>query len=481
MPPRHSIAGLALALVVGLRACIACPVALAAQTSVTPCTEHNPMSESFLGCIRSLIDGTQKANPTGDSFLAEPVRGLLEKLAKAEGYQGTATDLDELKRWSLDLKRDPMSNRNAIAVLDNAIASHSSEIRVAVSTRTTAKNVDPGTNVHPEFVRQKLAFLTSEKAKFYDRGPFEVVRRSLLATAFEEAYFLEWRDGKSDNVNLRNAIQVVDELLARYNSREYDYLRIRQQTLHINSHLFWRVSLLFAMGEKSEAVEILRDLALNNRQFGLETTNPGHVYVYRVFSRPYEIKVLLGADSDGGRKVEINDPWLLKRFYNPAQLAVVACTRIESAGGTRGVEEFSRTVSDLVFSDYYVVAASADDPTKLQRLDSAIRRIVDSKGLQEEYTRLLKDVISQGGEIPNMMKLGARLCGVEDTVLQQIYSPFQFRSEIKHIKNTDFLVFGGRLNATQARTISDFLNLSVFPKLQEKLEAAYIARMRIDQ
>jgi hypothetical protein len=93
----------------------------------------------------------------------------------------------------------------------------------------------------------------------------------------------------------------------------------------------------------------------------------------------------------------------------------------------------------------------------------------------------LKDVISQGGEIPNMMKLGARLCGVEDTVLQQIYSPFQFRSEIKHIKNTDFLVFGGRLNATQARTISDFLNLSVFPKLQEKLEAAYIARMRIDQ
>ena len=69
MPPRHSIAGLALALVVGLRACIACPVALAAQTSVTPCTEHNPMSESFLGCIRSLIDGTQKANPTGDFFL----------------------------------------------------------------------------------------------------------------------------------------------------------------------------------------------------------------------------------------------------------------------------------------------------------------------------------------------------------------------------------------------------------------------------
>lgn len=480
----HVIERLTLGLLVVLAGWAAAPPISAAQEISIGCTEHAPVSESFIRCVRAIMEHLEKDIPIDQAVLAQPLRGLLEQVAKAQPYRGAAADLDEFKRRSLELKRDPVSNRDAITVLDNAIASHADEIRAAISTQAIAAQASPGTNIHPDFVKQKLAFLASDRARFYDRGPFEMVRRSLLATALEEDYFLERVSKGTDNGRLRSAILVLDELMDRYTRPQaYPHLSIRQRNSQINTHLFWRASLLFALGEKSDMVSNLRDLVLNNRQFGLETREPGHVYIYRVFSLPYEMRVQPDLGADGGRKIEINDPGLLKRYYNPAQLALAACAHIDIAG-LQGIQKFIRAVSDLRFNDYYVVVGTADDPTKLQQLEAMVHRTFDDKTRR----KLSAIVTTQAGEFPTMIRHGAKSCGIDDTVLNDIYSSFEFRSEIKRIERPEnkpakkqdyYLLLAGRLNETQARTISEFLNTTLLSPL--KLENAYIARMRIDQ
>ena len=145
----------------------------------------------LLNCAASLIDAAKASGELG-----EPLRKALDSLGATEGYGGASADLEKFKGWAKELKdRDPVANRLTIAALDNAIASHKDEIRTAVSVRAAARQAlengqSEGDNIQPIFVQRKLTFLDSDRAKFYDRGPFEVARLSLLASAIEEHYFL---------------------------------------------------------------------------------------------------------------------------------------------------------------------------------------------------------------------------------------------------------------------------------------------------
>jgi hypothetical protein len=488
-PCGHAIRGIAFVLAMGFAACVTWSAAATAQDVAARCADPNPMSENFLACVRGLLEGKS----TAQAVLAEPLRGRLGQLAQAQGYRGAAGDLDELKRRSTELKGNPAANRDAINVLDSAIASHADEIRPAISIAELAKKSSPGTNIHPLYVKQKLDFLSSGKLKFYDGGPYEITWRSLLANALEETYFLELAAGKSDPSLLHREIKLVDEILNRHTQPEFGYLPASRRNLQINSHLFWRASLLFVLGEKSQLRDMLSSLAVKNRQFSLETTNSGHVYVYRALDLPYQMIVQPGVDKDGAPKIEMAAQNLIRRYYNPAQLALATCAHIENAG-PKGVSDFVATVNDLVLTDYYVIAGSADNSEKLQQLDAAIGAVLNGDKLRAERDRVLEIVAGQGGAFPTLMEQGARLCGVDAAVRDDIYSPFRFRSAIKHMeepgnKYSDYLLFGGRLNAAQANTVSEFLNKAVHStpevrSLQEKLGidgSAHIARMRIDE
>jgi hypothetical protein len=145
----------------------------------------------------------------------------------------------------------------------------------------------------------------------------------------------------------------------------------------------------------------------------LDTKNAGHIYVYRVFNLPYEIRVQPATEDNGARKVEIDDPGLLKRYYNPAQLALIACAQIEAAG-PEGIPKLTKVVSDLAFNDYYVVAGAATDPGALQRLETMILGAINGKKPRWEHRELLDLVEGQKGEVPGAMERGSRMCGIEN-------------------------------------------------------------------
>jgi hypothetical protein len=425
--------------------------------------EQSDCAEASLACARKLL---QETEPLGG-----PLRHVLEELAETESYEGSESDLDYLKRRSTDLKRDPIANREAITLLDRAIASHVDELRSAVSAWKIAKFSPPGENIHPLFVQQKLAFLSSERARFYDGGPFEIARRSLLANSIEEKYFI---DQKTNPEMLRREIGIIDEILDRYTLPQYEYLKRPQINLQINSNLFWKASLLFALGEKGPAREIFRRLISSESGFGLETKNLGHVFIYRVFDLPYQITVQSGTSEDGRPKLDVMDEGVLQRYYNPAQLALFACSFLDSAG-SEGVESYAQSIKGLTLADYYVVAASADDPSKLAQVDDAIRGALDSDDVRGKYEKFLGIVEGQSSALYKPMTQGARLCGIESSLQDHIYSPFVFKATTQYIESPQrkfphYLLFGGHLNGAQATIVSDFLNSLMSGPLFDRLK-----------
>jgi hypothetical protein len=444
-------------------------------------------SEQLLKCVAGLVEAAKASDQLND-----PLRKALETLAETEGYSGTSSDLEKLKTWSIELKdRDPLSNRATIAELDNAIASQKEEIRAAVSIEAAVKEaveqdgLTAGTNVQSIFVQRKLTFLESERAKFYDRGPFEAIRRSLLASAIEESYFINGANADKDK--LRREIRIVDELQDRYNAPS-GYLTFRQIHLQKNSNLFWRASLSFALGDKSGFTKVLRDLARVNSDFDLESKNIGHVYVYRVFNLPYEIRVMAG---DGEPAPEIDDPGLLNRYFNPAQLALVACAQLQSVGSAQGIDRFKAAVTNMALHDYYVVAGSSQDNEKLRQFEATLQEVVHGEELRGQLLSLIESVIDQGRSFSHTIEIGAKACDVDDVVRDKIYSPFQLRSTIKAHTEAPYgtrLLFGGRLDASQASAVAEFLKRTLnAPALQaprKKLgvnTTVFIARVGIDR
>jgi hypothetical protein len=478
---------------VGLSVCLVNPVVLAAQEATSSCNPASYISEDFLGCVRGVIDTVEKGQ-IKKAVTDEPLRSYLRTLASTVGYPGSQADLDALKSRSTELKVDPVVNRDAIALLDNAIASHVAELRPAVSRETAAAAVTPGTDIYRRFVEQKIEFLNSDKVKFYDGGPFEIATRSALANTLEAQYFLA--EDKQEQSPLRREIQVLEELGARLVEQKYAYLwpeakrQAPQRQSEINSNLFWRASILFAIGEKEKLRGILRDIAYQNSNFGIDAANPGHVYIYKVFDFPFKLTVQ-GVDAGGKPLVLAKDPHILNGYYNPAQLALRVCGLVDAAG-PKAIETWVDAIDDLVFNDFYVIVASADESKPLVQLVAAISQALDNRELGQQRDNLVKSIAAQAEVFSQTMERGAGACGIDDSVRGKVYAPFEFRTEIKHIEglgnHREHLLIGGNLSANQSNMLFEFLNHSVFTvpsvrSLQEKLgivPTAYAARVRTE-
>jgi hypothetical protein len=442
-------------------------------------------SDKLLACVGTMVE-TLPTN--GRAILAEPLHGYLNTLAQKESYSGALADLQKLKDSSANLKAlDPLLNRDAITALDNAIASHNGEIRAAVSFRGAAQQAlhekrSPGTNIHRLYVQRKLSFLDTSRAEIYDRGPFEIARRSLLANALEESYFLDRSRSK-----LEKEIQVLNELQSVYDNPP-GYLSIPQINLHRNSNLFWLASILFVLHDRPQSSDILRRLAVGNNKFGLETENPGHVYSYRILDLPYDIR-LLAHDSRSGSEIKVNDPGVVNRFYNPAQLALVACSQLDG-----DIDNFIAATTDLVFYDYYVVVALAPSIESIQSFRTAVEQTINGEGLRASRDELIQRITQDSEGFQKLIVRGAQLCNVQDDDRKQIFTPFRFESTVEpHREGSGAyeqrLLVGGRLNANQATWVVDFLKREVYNSGDLKAQAKklgvsidpVIDRMKIDE
>jgi hypothetical protein len=400
----------------------------------------------------------------------------------------STSDLDALKQRSTELKRDPNANREAISLLDSAIASYVDEIGPAVSTQALAKANDPRTDIYPKFVEQKLGFLGSEKARFYDGGPFEIAWRSLLVSSLESEYFLKEKPADSDKDKLRRAIGVLDEILVRRrgSDTQYGYLANRKGPL-LNGDRFWRASLLFALGEKIDAQNELRSLILDNQRFGLEVAIPPessrHIYIYKIFSFPHQILVQGDLRTDGARKTEVKDSDIIDRYYNAAQLALYACAYLDQAGSPKGISALATGIKNLELSDYYVIAGSADSPAKIQELASSLKQKLGSEAVNGKRDQLVRQFAEETQRFSKTISQGASRCGIEDRIRDQVYSNFDFRFLDAHVegfgKANEYLLLGGRLNTDQANTVAEFLNRTIFqlPKSQIRVVRMTVGRM----
>ena len=146
-------------------------------------------SKALVGCVGGLIRKLESTSASNQLTFEKALSPFLQKLAQTFGYYAAPQDLAQLKRLSRTLKSNPLENCDAIAILDRAVASNENEIGPAVSPKPLAARATPGDDIYAPFTNQKLSFLTSERADFYDGGPFELTWRYLLVGALESKIF----------------------------------------------------------------------------------------------------------------------------------------------------------------------------------------------------------------------------------------------------------------------------------------------------
>jgi hypothetical protein len=458
-----------------------------AQSAHPPCGSIDRKSPDFLHCVVDQIEKLEASGiPIGKAAVQPPLDDLLDELGHSLGYGGQQSDVDSLKSRSFALKqRDPRENWEAIGALDFAISSYVKELGFAVSTQNLAsKRANAGKDIYKDFVRQKLDFLNSDARIFYDRGPFEITVRSLWANSLESEYFLDkaYGSGTTDISALRKEMEILDDIDKRYTDPQYDYLPRNNFLSLRNSNRFWRASLsLLVAGDANTAREILKNLVSENVQNGLQS-HQGDIFVYKVYDRPYQI--LVEADGD----VKNIDFYIVNRFYNPAQLALLACTFVDEKNAV-DADAFEKEVREFVFNDYSVVVASAGEQNdRLTKLgDQLTQAIQGSQGLSGQLNEITGQINEESSHILQLMQSGAQQCAISNAVRMTIYAPFQFAPRIEIIKDNarpNLLLVGGHLNAIQARRVSDFINgaLSAAPDLRSTLASlsgpkAFIARV----
>jgi hypothetical protein len=167
----------------------------------------------------------------------------------------------------------------------------------------------------------------------------------------------------------------------------------------------------------------------------------------------------------------------------------VACSQLEGS-----TDDFIEAVGELVFYDYYVVAASGRKVDAVQRFYTAVKQLIDCEELRGPREELIQRLGLDSHRFYEVISRGAGTCGVQDPDRKEIFSPFAFESKVEpHLDDSGSygqrLIFGGRLNANQASLVADFLKRHVYssPELQAqagKLEVStdpMIGRMKIDE
>lgn len=477
------LAGLFRAVVRGALLLILFQSTAIAQEISDPCAADLKQSEVLLHCVAGLVDSSTM-NHDPRAVLKEPLRGYLRKLDSWVGYKGKLVDLDVLKRVSLALKQDAMANRDIISALDAAIASHADELRPAMSRETAAANVTNGTDIYSRFVEQRLNFLLEpERINFYRRGPFELPIYTSLANALESKYFLA--KGDWDNNLLHQEIEALKKAHAMLLELPSNEPRRRSR---LNGIMFWQASIFFALGDKEKFRQTLHDLVYENRDFGLENRSSGHVYIYRAFDLPFSM-VVEEVGADGKPILSADDQYALNRFYNPGQLALAACDLAEAAGRA-GIKTYSDAVRDLPFRDFYVVAASGSNPDALGQFGDQLLRSIQQGESGTRRDILEQEIITKAARLSAKIDNGATNCGITAELREQLYPPFGFKFQVKHLeafgKHTEYLLLGGGLDADQANKLAEFLTSATSAGVRDQARnlgiesAPYTARVRIE-
>jgi hypothetical protein len=346
----------------------------------------------------------------------------------------------------------------------------------------------------------------SDSVKFYDGGPFEIITRSNLAATLQEAYFLDKLSGIDEDSELKrklleavgadrsawlaHSVAIFDEIISRLTSPQHDYLPISLRLHSVNDFKYRRAAVLLALREKQDYQEALKSLAVANQDFSLSTTEIDHVYVYKLFYTPYRLTIIGETDAIGHTSISprIDDPNIIKKLYNPAQLALVSCSvRIVDTADV--VSQLSQLVKNLALSDYYVILASSNDRSTLERLQKGLQSAFQAKPESRTSTELKVKQLEVDG-FSQAIKDGARECKITDEVSTKIFSPFVFETSLVQIEKFGkfkyHLITGGRLNADQARSVAAFVNgaselQSIFAPTRAVSSGAYIARMKVGQ
>lgn len=469
-----------------------------AQATEVDCSGFDPITQvDFLKCVAKNVGSNRSERGL---IFDNALQRDLSKLSQTLGYVGEVSDLNILKKLSSQLKAFPQENQDAITLLDNAISAQKGELRSVISPATL--QVDAELDQYVEFVQKKLDYLLTDAVKFYDGGPFEIITRSNLAIAFQEAYFLDRDLNTSKNPEfkrrlettagtdrtgwLTRSIALLDDIISRLTSGDHDYLPLALRKNSVNDFRYRRATVLLLLKDKPRYVQALKYLAAANQDFSLVTSDVDHIYVYKLFYTPYKLKVIADTDSVGHVNVtpHIDDPNTIKRLYNPAQLALVSCS-VRSGESDDSSFQLSQLVGGLAFSDYYVVVASANDRSILERMlsdfQSAIKSEPESQSSLEARVKQL-EVSGFSREISD----GARECGVTSDVAKKIFSPFSLQITLLKMDNFGrfqfHLIAGGRLNADQARIVASFFNGTSWLKpimIRSKSADAYIARMKV--
>src|SRR5579871_1172938 len=440
------------------------PTHLFAGQPSSPCDSN---SQALLSCVSGLIRELGPVETSAASVLSPALKEPLDALTKREGYDGVDTDVQVLRKLSTTLKSaDRKGNYDAISTLDNAIASFKEDLRAALSPRAIALQSKVGAEIQPDFARRKLNFLKSAKGEFYNDGPFDLIRRGLLAGAIEDNYFLARRAsaGKDElRAQLRDELAVINDVIERYRSSDYDILIEKQRTnrkLQVNSNIFWRATVSFLLGDAATMRSSLQELATQNQKFDLNTNDIStQLYIYRLFNEPYSIRVI---DDGSSLNFQIKDDNILRRLYNAAQLAVLTCGFLkEGPALDEDIAALKQAVVDFDFHDYSVIAAKGADQAEMKKLGDAIGRSLQQPAAREKFAKLKDRLDAEAKPFATAMKLGAEKCAIANDTRDAIYSAFVPQPQVKQTGSSWYITFGGTLSVGQAKLVAEFLQDAV--------------------
>jgi hypothetical protein len=355
-------------------------------------------------------------------------------------------------------------------------------------------------DVYARFVQRKLEFFKSNQPLFYEGGPLEVISKTYLASALEETYFLGDRSltklsdlgpfaGVAQFHTKEDLLHGAKALIASSLTMlgTHDYLPLDQKKYFPNDYKFRQVMLSFALGEAEQAKSGLRALVLANKNFDLTTPEVDHIYVYKVFHTPFQITLHAQAGV-ADAAVEIGDADAVKRFYNPAQLALYVCSRLADADPIN-VGRLPIAISKLRLNDYYVIADSTNEKEAADRLQGELNAALSRSGGSLRSSLEQKSLTFEQSEISNAFATGAKACAIDDEVKSRVFGQFSAvaRVQVGNFGKYKFhVVFGGHLNIGQAQAVAEFLNNPPLAtggsrqSLPVLKEPAYVARMRLN-
>jgi hypothetical protein len=274
-----------------------------------------------------------------------------------------------------ELKAAETPDADLIRALDAALFQSANDISAALR---------PITEDYAAFVAKKRQ--TLEQAVIsgrYGNGPYEIYVDELLALALEESYFqsVSKTGATGDEELLVRAAESYSRALARLDNPGI-FETERQRKFSRNDILFRRALYFILLGRIDEARSDLQQIIKSGRTWEQETLMD-HVFVEKFFRLPVRIELV--RRESGGVELVIKDENLIKRFFNPAQIALYLCGRLPAeATEPLSYQDIDRHLRDFTNHDYRVYLASSKDIARLKAIQSDLQNRLNA--LNEDET-----------------------------------------------------------------------------------------------